>query len=279
MICWRLRNYWRRKKNNTTFNDLDWSFCMSSTLNDRFDKTTKSLWDKIGRFGSWTSDPEKRKYIHEKLQYFNATHSDDNEHITDIFMSLPSGYNLLKSALEWESPKIGKESLPYKVGNKLRETHIVRGIQWKLVIAHGGFETIVKTLMNDQSRGFQPSTIQQFIGICDLPKYNSLKPPIGTYKLDLWLNKPVAENEDNAIITFLGLENRDAKIIKNWIIDSQEIDSWDKVVQLSKALRNATAHGALSATKVFDWDLADKMEIITENLGEIAIAGLNKLVE
>ncbi|AFZ56190.1 hypothetical protein H6G54_06795 [Anabaena cylindrica FACHB-243] len=248
---------------------------MSSTLNDRFDKTIKSLWDKIGRFGSWTSDLEKRKYIHEKLQYFHATHSDDNEHITDIFMSLPSGYNLLKSALEWESPKIGKESLPYK----LRETHIVRGIQWKLVIAHGGFETIAKTLMNDQNRGFHPSTIQQFIEKCDLPIYNSLKPPIGTHKLDLWLNKPVAENEHNAIITFLGLERGDATIIKNWIIESQEIDSWDKVVQLSKALRNATAHGALSATKVFDWDLVDKMEIITENLGEIAIAGLNKLIE
>jgi hypothetical protein len=244
-----------------------------TTQLDRLEESVKSLWQIISNFGSWEDNLEVRKSIHERLCRFNSTHSEETERISEVMKALICGYNLLESALKWKEPKVGNAS------DKVTETDVFRGIQWKLVIAHGGLETIIKTLMNDETRGLDKSTIEAFTKKCNLPVYSTLPSPKGDYKYDIWLNKPVKQGEPNAIISFLGLSRGDAKIIESWIVNSIGIDSWDKSIRLSKALRNATAHGALSATKVKQWDLVDKIQILTKDLGEIGIAGLNKFVE
>jgi hypothetical protein len=42
--------------------------------------------------------------------------------------------------------------------------------------------------------------------------------------------------------------------------------------------RNATAHGALSASKVNEWGLQKSLLTLSDNLGEIVLAGMRKLI-
>jgi hypothetical protein len=68
------------------------------------------------------------------------------------------------------------------------------------------------------------------------------------------------------------------KIIESWLVKSTPISSWVEAARLAKALRNATAHGALSATKVRQWGLENGLLVLSDNLGEIVVAGLRKLL-
>ncbi|MEH1832888.1 MAG: hypothetical protein V7L29_12595 [Nostoc sp.] len=59
---------------------------------------------------------------------------------------------------------------------------------------------------------------------------------------------------------------------------SQPVSNWVEAVRLAKALRNATAHGALSASKVKDWGLQKPLLALSDNLAEIVVAAMQKLV-
>ncbi len=62
------------------------------------------------------------------------------------------------------------------------------------------------------------------------------------------------------------------------MVQAAKVSSWTDAVRLAKALRNATAHGALSATKVKQWGLENAIFTLSDNLGELVVAGLRKLM-
>jgi hypothetical protein len=84
--------------------------------------------------------------------------------------------------------------------------------------------------------------------------------------------------DKDAIAEFLSVTAGDKKIIERWIIQANSISSWEDAVKLAKALRNASAHGFLSAKKVQDWQLKPGLSTLADNLGEIMAAGLKKII-
>ncbi|MDJ0693935.1 hypothetical protein [Mastigocoleus sp. MO_188.B34] len=231
------------------------------------------LWKVFGTYGSWKSDIPKCKDIQARLLHFNNSHSNDPEHIDDVVQSLSRGFYLIKSGLEWCEPTAGHNSI-----DKLNATHKARGAQWRLVMTYGGFETFAKTLLTKKTKkGLSPNEFNQFTQKCQLNSYKPLYSPNKTkFKtLEKWLT---IKSEREAILDFLSLNDGDTKIIQRWLIEKQNISSWVDALKLSKALRNATAHGALSATKVQQWGLRKPLLTLSENLGEVAVAGIQKLI-
>lgn len=240
----------------------------------RLEDVSRKLWQILGEYESWKSDPAKCQNIQQKLLHFNKNHSLDSDDIDDVIQSLSKGYYLIKSGLEWHEPVVGHNSI-----DKLNDTHKARGLQWQLVMVWGGFETITKTLLPKPNKNncFE-QIMKDFTDKCALPKYDSLIAPRSTLvKLEKWLEKP-SESENSALANFLSLRKTDLEIIEKWIVQSNSISTWVDAVKLAKALRNATAHGALSASKVKQWGLQKPLLTLSENLGEIVVAGMQKLI-
>ncbi len=231
------------------------------------------LWKVFGKYGSWKSDIPKCKDIRARLLHFNNSHSNDPKDIDDVVQALSRGFYLMKSGIEWREPTAGQNST-----DKINATNRARGAQWRLVMTYGGFETIAKTLLAKKNKkGLCANELDQFTQKCQLNFYKPLYSPNPTrFKtLEKWLT---IKSEGEAILNFLSLYPKDQEIIKNWIIDQQNISSWFDALKLSKALRNATAHGALSATKVQQWGLQKPLLTLSENLGEIVVAGIQRLI-
>ncbi len=245
----------------------------SLNISAHLEDVWRELWQVFGSYESWINDPVKCKDIQRRLSQFNQIHSDNSEHIHDVIQGLSKGFYLIKSGLEWHEPAAG-----HNLTDKPNDTHKARGIQWRLVMTWGGFETITKTLLKTQKKHLGPETIKELTDKCHLPDYSSLtSPDLTQLVLERWLEKPARGNK-SAIAHFLGLENGDQKIIEDWIVKSHPVSSWVEAVRLAKALRNATSHGALSATKVKDWGLQKPLLILSDNLGEIVVAGMQKLI-
>ncbi|MGH2413369.1 MAG: hypothetical protein ACRDEA_06700 [Microcystaceae cyanobacterium] len=137
---------------------------------------------------------------------------------------------------------------------------------------------MTKTLLRIEKKSLNPETIKDFTEKCSLPDYSSLNPPEATrVNLEKWLNKPSCEKK-SAIADFLSLDNGDKTIIEEWIVKSTPVSTWVDAVRLAKAIRNATAHGALFASKVNQWGLQKPLLTLSNNLGEIVVASMWKLV-
>ena len=240
---------------------------------DSFNNTQNSLeeaWNNVWGFwspdNSWKNNRDKCIEIQKKLVCFDTAHSDDLDHIDGVIKAVSRGVALMQAATEWKEPAIGK--------NKPRTSlEKVRGHQWRLVITYSGFEITFKALMNHQRRTTDMNKIKEFVQKCHLPEYIALVAPDKTSSLEKWLNK-----EEGKLAEFLGVSNGDRKIIENWIVKSQPIDSWEKGVKLAKAIRNASAHGFLAATKVNELGLKPGLRKLTDDLASIVKFGLHKLI-
>ncbi len=223
------------------------------------------VWNIFGPDNSWKNNQTKCTDIQKKLLHFNGKHSDDPIHIDNVIKALNRGVFLTLAAVKWRHPAIGQ--------TPLTPIEKMRGVQWRLVIAYSGFEITFKTLMNCPSRRIKLEIVEDFISKCDLPTYRPLLSPNKKPNLEKWLNK-----EEGAIAKFLGIEGGDLKMINYWLVKSSPIDTWFKAVRLAKALRNASAHGFLVATKVNGWGLKPSLITLADNLAEITTASLNKLI-
>lgn len=242
-------------------------------MSDSANKTQNSLeeaWNNVWDFWSpdnfWKDDQDKCIEIQKRLLYFDTGHSDDLDHIDNVIKAVSRGVALMQAATGWEEPAIGK--------NKSRKPlDKLRGHQWRLVITYIGFEITHKALMNHQRRSTDMNKIKEFVQKCHLPEYIPLNAPDKKSSLEKWRNQ-----EEGKLAEFLGVSRGDRKIIENWIVKSQPIDSWENAVKLAKAIRNASAHGFLTATKVNELRLKPGLRKLTNDLASIVTCGLHKLV-
>jgi hypothetical protein len=243
-------------------------------LSTHLDDVWRQLWQFFGSYETCINDQAKCKDIQQRLSYFDSCHSDKPDSIEDVIQALSRGFYLIKSGLEWQDPAAGHNST-----EQPNDTHKARGAQWRLVMTYNGFEMITKTLLLKTDRGgLRQETIQDFTVKCNLQNYHLLSSPDTTrVNLEKWLKKALCENK-SAIADFLSLENGDKTIMEEWIVKSTPVSSWTEAARLAKALRNATAHGALSASKVKQWGLQKPLLTLSNNLGEIVLAGMQKLI-
>jgi hypothetical protein len=152
------------------------------------------------------------------------------------------GHELLRNAKAWTRPEIGTgRSAGY------------RGHQWRLVMAYNGMELLIKSLLQKaETRGLEEEDLTRVLGRIALPGFEPLHPPSLARK---YLAKWIAELEQDAVLNFLKTERGDKTRLRAWLIDQQPIVGWHEAILLTKALRNCTAHGALSPKKVEQWGL------------------------
>jgi hypothetical protein len=237
----------------------------SSNTQNSLEETWNNVWDFWSPDNSWKNDQDKCIEIQKKLVSFDTEHYDDLDHIDGVIKAVSRGVALIQAATGWQEPAIGK--------NKSRKPlDKLRGYQWRLVITYSGFEITVKALMNQRRRGTDLEAIKKFVRKCHLPEYIPLVAPDKTSSLEKWLNK-----EEGELAQFLGVTSGDQKILENWLVKSQPIDSWEKAVKLAKAIRNASAHGFLVANKVKEWGLKPGLCKLTNDLALIVEFGLHKL--
>jgi hypothetical protein len=220
------------------------------------------------------ASPAGCRELHRRLRHFSDKHLDAPEHLQTVLIALSKGKHLVEAALAWEEPAAGANSTAASNG-----TSRARGEQWRLVMAYGGFETVRDALLPVQHRfPSYADQAQHFIQCCDLPAYELLlSPDRDCARLVEWLEAEVTLGK-SAIISFLGLQNGDAKTFHRWI-EGNAVDAWHIAIQLGKALRNVTAHGSLSASKVHQWGLREAFQRLTDNLGTIVAAALQHLGE
>jgi hypothetical protein len=258
--------------NRLIYNKVNLGKMPDITQNDGWNE----IWAMADPNESWLTDLAKCSEIQGRLSRFNfnKNHSADPQHIDNVIKTLGRGFHLTKAAVEWDNPVAGK-SLPNN-----GSTANARGIQWQLVMAWGGFESVTKTLMyltGEKNSYLSIDRVKHFTSKCNnLPDYIPLIPPNTNKKnLEKWLTKPSETGDE--LLDFLGLKAGDRNQIKDWLVDSNQIEDWANATMLAKALRNATAHGALSPTKVEEWGLKPAMKILVKNLGDLVVFGLQTL--
>jgi hypothetical protein len=176
---------------------------------------------------------------------------------------------LVQAALCWEEPTVGGTT------EKRSDTDRRRGDQWRLVLAFSGFETLAKALLSQKGRGgIGVEAFRNLLVGCTLPEYVPLDVPEHRESLlEEWFN---TEAQDE-LLDFLGLDFGDAKITATWLIKREAMTTWVDGLCLAKALRNATVHGALSASKVVQWKLTRPIRRLVDDLGLVVGSVLDRL--
>ncbi len=219
------------------------------------------------------SSPSGLQALHQSLLCFSDKHLPTPEHLQSVLIALSKGKHLVEAALAWEQPRAGPSGTAAS-----DRTNRARGEQWRLVMAYGGFETVLESLIPDQCGSFD-GRVRRITDCCALPPYDPLPSPSRQRaELNRWLGVEEPDDE-HPIVLFLKLQNGALHSFSRWVVEGHTIDVWSQAVQLAKALRHATAHGALSASKVNQWGLQAAFRILTDNLGTIVTAAIHRLAE
>jgi hypothetical protein len=203
-----------------------------------------------------------------RLGRFSSAHRPTPEHVGAVTDALYRGVPLLTAALGWEEARVGgsaEHSTP---------TDAVRGEQWRLVMAYGGFETVARALLAQPQRAALGLTqLVSLLARCGLSQHVPLEVPAHSEAMrDRWF-----QAEPDVLLEFLGLDGEDALAVSRWLADRQPALSWSATLGLAKALRTATVCGALSASKVKEWKLLPAIRTLVDNLAQITAAALQRL--
>jgi hypothetical protein len=219
------------------------------------------------------ASPDGYRELYQRLRCFSDKHSDALDHLQSVLMALSKGKHLVESALAWDQPAVGPSGT-----TSINRTSRARGEQWRLVMAYGGFETVLEALVPEQRGSFE-ERFQRLTNGCALPAYEPLPSP-NRQRADLgrWLGVE-DPSEEHPILCFLKLQNGALRAFRCWVVEGQTVDAWPQAVQLAKALRHATAHGALSASKVHQWGLQAALGTLTDNLSIVVAAAIQRLAE
>jgi hypothetical protein len=144
-------------------------------------------------------------------------------------------------------------------------------------MAHGGMETVFSALLPVEERQRQEE-VQGLLRRCGLPAYVTLAPPRRELaELEKWLGLE-EDNGRHPLTAFLKLNRGDSRRLRTWLIDGEPVQHWHDALQLASVLRNSTAHGSLSATKVCRWGLRPAFVTLGTNIGDVVVAALGQLV-
>jgi hypothetical protein len=218
--------------------------------------------------------PETTAYavIGERLRRIHGKHRAEREPVDAVVYTLFRGVPLLLAALSWSSPRAGGSAA------KPTPTDELRGEQWRLVMAFGGFEAVVRAVLaHADATGLTPQHFDALTTTCGLPPYSPLEAPaLREPERDRWFQTGLGARAD-LLRRLLGLTDADADAVGAWLAEQEAICSWSGALQLAQALRNATVHGALSASKVKEWKLKPAVRTLVNNLATVTAAVLHRL--
>jgi hypothetical protein len=186
------------------------------------------------RWAATAREPEKNfEAVSSAITAFaGRAKAKDLGELLALLQGLARGEALLNQAFQWSKPTAGRES----------ELAEFRGLQWRLVMAVAGLEIMIKSLVGKDHPGIDEFQILEKRLALDLPPIPT--PSLARSVREKWI-------EDEKLFKFLSLRAYDLKVLRRFLADDDchSIDGLAEQLALAKALRNCTAHAALSATK------------------------------
>ena len=162
-----------------------------------------------------------------------------------LWLGLSRGHALLKQAVEWDQPFIGRQQQPNQLDG-------VRGSLWRCVMALSGWERAARSVIWD---GTQQTWFRQSSLACLYDHSTTLAPPWSNREqvpanLKQWLASSM--DKQQPLPDFLALGDGQADFVPWLLGEPHQLHPWAVLA----CLRNVVAHGALSPTKAQQWGLA-----------------------
>ncbi len=199
------------------------------------------------RWAATAREPEKNfEAVSSAITAFaGRAKAKDLGELLALLQGLARGEALLNQAFQWSKPTAGRES----------ELAEFRGLQWRLVMAVAGLEIMIKSLIGKDHPGIDEFQILEKRLALDVPPIAA--PTLARSVREEWV-------EDERLLKFLSLRGYDLKILRRFLADNDcpFIDGLAEQLALAKALRNCTAHAALSATKCRQLKLRPTLETL-----------------
>jgi hypothetical protein len=219
-------------------------------------------------------DPAECERIRRRLIRFSPEHPADGFWIDAVLTALARARYLVAAAVRWSRPSAGEKS------EGATDTDRARGQQWRLVMGYGGLETLVKAVMAVQRAGrIDAEVADGFLAVCRPGDYEPIPAPSFRKELLDEIFRVPPDDVGHPLLLFLDLNPSNAKVMYRWLVEDRPVDTWARALKLAKALRDATAHGALSASKVKEWKLRPALDRLTLDLGRLAALALRRLAD
>jgi hypothetical protein len=208
----------------------------------------------LDRHGGWQSDRASRNTIENRLKRFGVADAD----LDTTLVALSVGHALLLAGVGWSSPSAGP-------GGKAAAA---RGAQWRLAMAWGGFESSIKACTGTiEGTRFPHKALKAFVSALSFAEDSvpELRRPKKTALMEKWLS-----SYDSGTLRFLHVGVDDKKTLEAWIRgDKGTAGDLASQIHLARILRNATVHGALSATKVQQLGLVEPLQSLVELIAQV----------
>ena len=231
------------------------------------------------------TDPKRFDGIRRRLKQFPFLKSLKTEQdIRDTLSLISQGRALLRAAIE--------ESLEYQApeGKRLSPARRARVVQWRFVMAFSGVETLSRGLILPRSNTWTKPRFGQYIremdGCLKLTKKHPLEPVVSPKHGNARPSKVREEffaatnlTEGGKMARTLNLNKFDVKLLGDWINGEHALESWADRLNVAKALRNCTVHGALSADKAHKLGFIPALTSFTTDLDRFANEVFVRLVE
>jgi len=214
--------------------------------------------------GNRQPDQPSTQRVAACFRNFGCDETADAERVNRLVLAVDRSKSLIDSALSWQRPHIGAS------GNG---TDQARGAQWRLVIAWCGLEELIQTIMDDLRRG----AIDRFVSDCQLPAFSRLDAPKENAKLKEW-RRSHAKSSGQDILQFLDARKQGRELFVQWLVKGKPLKTRTDALCLAQALRHATAHGALSATKVREWGMLPAFKRLVPEIGAVCAAAIEQLI-
>jgi hypothetical protein len=192
-------------------------------------------------FSRFIAHWKAQKSLIGRLSRINPLVASSSEDAVAIQVkSLVRGRELMKSSRAWTDPLIGE-------GRSARN----RGRQWKLVMAYGGFELLIKSINGSGKNGLGEPELARLLRLITLREFEPITSP--AMKKRRSREDVVEQLTHDEVLDFIRTDKGDRAQIRAWMLEKRPCATWVDAALLAKALRNCTAHGALSPTKVGEW--------------------------
>ena len=126
----------------------------------------------------------------------------------------------------------------------------------------------------------QPDRIAIIVGKMGLDLLSEpLVPRRNLRRLERWLDMGEGMKR-HPILDYLGCADKGAptNVIRTWLVEGKEINTWSEAFTLARAFRHGSAHGALSASKVSEWGLRPCFERLVDLLRQFSRSVMDQLV-
>jgi hypothetical protein len=124
----------------------------------------------------------------------------------------------------------------------------IRDAQWRLVMAYAGLEIAAKAIIGGGGPVKLAERLQPETRFAEIPAPTPQRGSTPMSTEDQFAS-PGEGWKAEMIWKFLGVGGRDREVLQAWFSNGERITGRKEAIRLLKALRNATAHGALSPTK------------------------------